>query len=153
MSARAQIGRLDFENCFSLLANVQSIIMKMTMIIIARNYYGQDLFKVVFLFFLIFIYFIFGCVGSLLLHVGFPLVAASGGLLFIAVHGLLMRWLLWLWSTGSRRAGFSSCGAWAQWLWLAGSVVVVHGLRCCAACGIFPAQGSNPCPLSWQADS
>ena len=30
---------------------------------------------------------------------------------------------------------------------------MAHGLRCSAACGIFPAQGSNPCPLHWQADS
>ena len=27
------------------------------------------------------------------------------------------------------------------------SEVVVHGLRCSSACGIFPDQGSNPCPL------
>ena len=41
-------------------------------------------------------------------------------------------------STGSRRAG---------------SVVVAHGPSCSAACGILPDQGSNPCPLHWQADS
>ena len=41
-------------------------------------------------------------------------------------------------STGSRRAG---------------SVVVAHGPSCSTACGIFPDQGSNPCPLHWQADS
>ena len=35
----------------------------------------------------------------------------------------------------------------------AGSVVVAHGPSCSAACGIFPDQGSNPCPLRWQADS
>ena len=52
--------------------------------------------------------------------------------------GLLLSRPLPLWSTGSRRAG---------------SVVVAHGLRCSAACGIFPDQGSNPCPLHWQADS
>ena len=34
-----------------------------------------------------------------------------------------------------------------------GSVVVAHGPSCSAACGIFPDQGSNPCPLHWQADS
>ena len=45
---------------------------------------------------------------------------------------------LLLWSTGSRRAG---------------SAVVAHGPSCSAACGIFPDQGSNPCPLHWQADS
>ena len=35
----------------------------------------------------------------------------------------------------------------------AGSVVLAHGLSCSAACGIFPDQGSSPCPLHWQADS
>ena len=59
------------------------------------------------------------------------------GPLFIAVCGPLSRPLL-LWSTGSRRAG---------------SVVVAHGLSCSAACGIFPDQGSNLCPLHWQAYS
>ena len=55
------------------------------------------------------------------------------GLLFIAVRRpLLLR------STGSRRAS---------------SVIVAHGLSCSTACGIFPDQGSNPCPLHWQADS
>ena len=28
-----------------------------------------------------------------------------------------------------------------------GSVVVVHGLSCSVACGIFPDQGLNRCPL------
>ena len=32
-------------------------------------------------------------------------------------------------------------------------VVVVHGFSCTAACGIFPDEGSNPCPLHWQVDS
>ena len=35
------------------------------------------------------------------------------GLLFIAVYGFSLRWLLWLRSTGSRHMGFSSCGTWA----------------------------------------
>ena len=34
-----------------------------------------------------------------------------------------------------------------------GSVVVMHGCSCLAACGIFLDQGLNPCPLHWQADS
>ena len=34
-----------------------------------------------------------------------------------------------------------------------GSVIVAHGPSCSAACGIFPDQGLNPCPLHWQADS
>ena len=44
----------------------------------------------------------------------------------------------------------NSCGSQAPG---AGSVVVAHGLSCSAACGIFPDQGSNLCPLHWQADS
>ena len=28
--------------------------------------------------------------------------------------GFSLRWLLLLWSTGSKHAGFSSCGTWAQ---------------------------------------
>ena len=55
------------------------------------------------------------------------------GSLFIAVCGPLL-----LWSTGSRRTG---------------SVVVAHGPSCFPVCGIFPDQGSNLCPLHWQADS
>jgi len=29
----------------------------------------------------------------------------------------------------------------------------VHGLRCSTACGFFPDQWLNPCPLHWQEDS
>ena len=34
-----------------------------------------------------------------------------------------------------------------------GSIVVVHGPCCSAACGIPTDQGSNLSPLYWQADS
>ena len=78
------------------------------------------------------------------------------GLLLVAVCGLLT-------------AVASRCGARA--LGMRASVVVAHGLSSCgwralelrpsgcgrlsysAACGIFPDQGSNPCPLHWQAVS
>ena len=30
---------------------------------------------------------------------------------------------------------------------------MAHGPSCSTACGIFPDQGSNLCPLHWQADS
>ena len=30
---------------------------------------------------------------------------------------------------------------------------MAHRFSCSAACGIFPEQGSNLCPLHWQADS
>ena len=35
----------------------------------------------------------------------------------------------------------------------AGSAAVAHGPSCSVACGIFPDQGPNPCPLHRQADS
>ena len=69
---------------------------------------------------------------------GLSLVAASGGHSSSQCAGLSLSWPLLLRSTGSRCAG---------------SVVVAHGSSCSAACGIFPDQGSNPCPLHWQADS
>ena len=69
---------------------------------------------------------------------GLSLVAASGGHSSLQCAGLSLSRPLLLRSTGSRRAG---------------SVVVAHGPSCSVACGIFPDQGSNPCPLHWQADS
>ena len=58
--------------------------------------------------------------------------------LFIAVRGPLTIAASLVGSTGSRRSG---------------SVIVTHGPSRFAACGILPDQGSNPCPLHWQADS
>ena len=89
---------------------------------------------------------------------GPSLVAASGGYSSLWCTGFSSQWLLLLRSTGSRRAGFGSCGARASVvvalsLQCTGSVVVAHGLSCSAACGIFPDQGSNPCTLHWQVDS
>ena len=69
---------------------------------------------------------------------GLSLVAASGGHSSSRCAGLSLSRPLLLRSTGYRRAG---------------SVVVAHGPSRSAACGIFPDQGSNPCPLHWQADS
>ena len=69
---------------------------------------------------------------------GLSLVAASGGHSSSPCAGLSLSRPLLLRSTGSRRAG---------------SVILAHGPSCSAACGIFPDQGSNPCPLHWQADS
>ena len=96
---------------------------------------------------------------------GLSLVAASGGYSSLQCAGFSLWWLLLLQSSGSRHAGFSSCGEQP-------SVVVARGLSSCGsralecrlsscgtglscpmACGIFPDQGSNPCPLHWQVDS
>ena len=51
----------------------------------------------------------------------------------------------------SHCGGFSCCRVWALGAWA--SVVVAHRISCSVACGIFPDQDSNPCPLHWQADS
>ena len=45
---------------------------------------------------------------------GLSLVAVSGGYSSLRCTGFSLRWLLLLRSTGSRRAGFSSCGTRAQ---------------------------------------
>ena len=106
----------------------------------------------VFCFFInLFIYlFIFVCVGSSLLCVGFLQLFRAGATLHCGARA-------------SHCGGFSCFRArdlgarasvvLARGLWSAGSVVVVHGLSCSAACGIFPDQGSNSCPLHWQMDS
>ena len=52
---------------------------------------------------------------------GLSLVAASGGHSSLRCMGFSLRWLLLLWSTGSRCAGFTSCSTWAPRLWLVGS--------------------------------
>ena len=46
---------------------------------------------------------------------------AACGLSLVVSMGFSLWWLLLLWSMGSRRTGFSSCGARAQYLWLAAS--------------------------------
>ena len=90
-----------------------------------------------FLKFYLFIYYFWLCWVFVSVQ-GLSLLAASGGHSSPRCAGLSLSQPLLLQSTGSRRAG---------------SVVVAHGSSCSAACGIFPDQGSNPCPLHWQADS
>ena len=60
------------------------------------------------------------------------------GLTFVVVHGLLIA----VASLGAEQ-GFQSMD----------SAVVVHGLTCSMALGIFLGQGLNPCPLHWHMDS
>ena len=59
----------------------------------------------------LFILFVSGCVGSSLLRAGCSLAAESVGYSSLRCAGFSLRWLLLLWSTGSRCVGFSSCGA------------------------------------------
>ena len=88
--------------------------------------------------FLIYFYFYFWLCCVFISVRGLSLVAASGGHSSSRCAGLSLSRPLLLRSTGSRRAG---------------SVVVAHKPSCSTTRGIFPDQGSNPCPLHWQADS
>jgi len=58
---------------------------------------------------------------------------------FIADEGFLELWLLFTVVYGLLIA--------------VASLVVAHGFTCPMACGFFPDQESDPCPLHWQADS
>ena len=69
---------------------------------------------------------------------GLSPAVASGGHSSLRCAGLSPSRPLPLRSTDSRHAG---------------SAIVAHGPSRSAACGILPDQGSNPCPLHWQADS
>ena len=73
------------------------------------------LYLFIYLFILIYfiIYFIFGCIGSSLLHAVFSLVVESRCYSSLRCARFSLRRLL-LWSMGSRRVGFSSCGTRVQ---------------------------------------
>ena len=99
---------------------------------------------------------------------------ASGNYSFL-FYFILFIYLLFMAVLGFRfcARALSSCGKWGP-LFIAvrgpltitaslvaehrlqthtGSAIVAHGPSCSAAYGILPDQGSNPCPLHWQADS
>ena len=88
-----------------------------------------------------------------------PLVVASGPSLWLLCAGFSLRWPL---SCGAETRqcpptsaavarGLGCCGF--PRLQSTGSAVVAHELSCSAACGIFAAQGLNPCLQCWQEDS
>ena len=83
----------------------------------------------------------------------------EAGVTLLVVRGLLIAVtpLILELSSALGCVGFSRCGAWAQQSWLLGpgaqaSIAVARGVSYSSACGIFPDQGSNPCPLHWQVD-
>ena len=75
---------------------------------------------------------------------------------FLTVLGCSL--LRGLFPSCGERGLLSSCGVKASLvaepgLWETDSIVVVHGLICALAHGIFPNQEANSCLLHWQADS
>ena len=86
---------------------------------------------------------------SIVAH-GLSLVTASGGYSSLQCAAFSLQWLLLLRSTGSRQAGFSSCGTRVPERRLSSCgarAQLLHGMW------IQPDQGSNPSPPHWQADS
>ena len=89
------------------------------------------------------VYFYFCLHWFLIGALGLPLVAASEGCSLDAVHGRLIvlapliaeHGLLYTWASVAAANRLRSLGA----------LVVVRGLSCPAACGIFPGQGTNQC--------
>ena len=77
---------------------------------------------------------------------GFSLVMGSGGHSLTAVQGLLV-------AVASLVAERRLQALRLQPLQQASSVVLFHKPSCFEACGIFLDEGSNLCPLHWQADS
>ena len=91
----------------------------------------DSVYFILFFYFYLFIYLFLTVLGLRFVR-GLSLVAASGDRSSSRCAGLSLSWPLPLRSTGSRRTG---------------SVAVAHGPSCSVACGIFPDQGLNPCPL------
>ena len=115
----------------------------------------EVLYPIFYLFIILFMY-LFGCAGSSLLYGLFSRCSGQGYSLvvcrllpavssLVAKHRLQAHRLQQLWHMGSVvvTPGLQSTG----------SIVVVGGLCCSVACGIFLDQGSNPCLLHWQAGS
>ena len=101
---------------------------------------------------------IFGCAGSLLLHRLLSSCSNQGLLSSCSAWASCCSGFSWCRARALGHMGFRSCGVWPQELQLVGSratgaAVKAQGLSYPAACGIFPDQGWNPCPLHRQAGS
>ena len=75
--------------------------------------------------------------GPFIAATGLSLVAASRGYSLVVVCRLL--------------TGVASLVAEHRLPGVKASVVVGYRFSCLKACGIFPDQGSNPCPVPWPA--
>ena len=83
---------------------------------------------------------------------------ASRAFCYLWRKGFSLRWLLWLWDTGSRAHGLQylqhlGAAAVAPGLQSTGFTVVMHGLSCSLARAFFQDQELNLCLLYWQVDS
>ena len=118
---------------------------------------GTPYFQVAFCITLFICVCISGCAVSSLLC-GLLSSCGKQGLLSGCNVGFSSQWLLLLQSKGSRSCGLQQLqrvgsAVVAPGLRSTGSIVLVHGLSCSAACGIFLGQGSNLCLLHWLVDA
>ena len=91
--------------------------------------------------------------SSLFFHTSYPNPKLLQGLFSLSPPPRLFFWLSW---TFVAAWTFSSCNTQAfHWGGFSRSrgQALGHGLGCPTACGNFPDQGSNLCPLHWQTDS
>ena len=96
-----------------------------------------------------FMYLSIGCAGSLL-PCGFFSSCSKWRLLSSCPWAASCCGFFLLWSPGcsAQASVVAACGLSSSSSW-----ALEHRLRCSKACEIFPSQGSNPCPLHWQAGS
>ena len=86
------------------------------------------------------------------------LISGCPGSSLLCAAPLSLQWLLLVQSVASRVLALQKLRPTgsvvvALGLQRAGSLLVAHRFSCPAACGIFPDQGSNQCPLHCKADS
>ena len=79
----------------------------------------------------VYLFFYFWLSWVFVVVLGLSLVVAIGGYSLLRCAGFSLRWLLLLWSMGSRRVGFSSCSTRVvehrpQQLWRTGLVALQH---------------------------
>ena len=126
--------------------------------VIKNYYFFKNVHKFSFIsYFYLFIYLFLAALGLCCCTRAFS-SCGKRGLLFVAVHGLLIVVASIVAEHGLQAHGLQQF--WhvdsvvvARGLQGAGSVVVAHGLRSSMACGIFSDQGLNLCPLHQQGDS
>ena len=78
---------------------------------------------------------------------GLSLVVESGDYSLVVVHMVLI--VVAFFGCRTWALGLLGSVAAAPGLYSTDTVVVVPGLICSAACGIYPDQGLNPCLLHW----
>ena len=121
--------RLNFPSRF-LQPGICSCFYKLTYHLVVQDFFISKPSCHFFFFFLINLYIYFWLCWVFIAVHGLSLVEVSRGYSSLWCTGFSLWWLLLLWSTGSKHAGFSNCGTWAQQLWLAGSRAQAQQLWC-----------------------